>query len=249
VRIDANRHQWKSNSETNTEESTMLKKTAYVLILLAFCASPVAFAQSNEDLDESAIEAEAQSDEESVEDEDTAEESDGDDQADESADNAEASEQEQVPDDEAAVEEEEATDETNSDDGPFNDLDVDDPTDESASTQASADAPTPDPVSETGPASTASNPPPAAPSCVCEGFLLPTKEKPSGVGGVLTAPYASGAVKWFSNSKCIGMITPSDGGHDIFVGNGFGCLAENAPVAYRIRQTDKGPRAVDVTRR
>ena len=63
---------------------------------------------------------------------------------------------------------------------------------------------------------------------------------------------ATGTVKWFSDEKGYGFITPDDGGKDLFVhhsaiaGNGFKTLAEGAKVSYETQQGPKGPSAADV---
>jgi len=65
---------------------------------------------------------------------------------------------------------------------------------------------------------------------------------------------AQGKVKWFSDSKGFGFITPDDGSKDVFVhhsdiqGSGFKTLAENDAVTYEVEQGPKGPRAVKVTK-
>ena len=65
---------------------------------------------------------------------------------------------------------------------------------------------------------------------------------------------ATGTVKWFSDDKGFGFITPDDGGRDLFVhysgisGDGYRSLAEGAKVSYEEEQGDKGPKAVNVTR-
>jgi cold shock protein len=64
---------------------------------------------------------------------------------------------------------------------------------------------------------------------------------------------ATGTVKWFSDDKGFGFITPDDPGKDLFVhysgiaGDGFKTLAEGARVSYEAEQGPKGPAAVNVT--
>jgi CspA family cold shock protein len=65
---------------------------------------------------------------------------------------------------------------------------------------------------------------------------------------------AQGTVKWFSDQKGFGFITPDDGSKDVFVhhtaiqGVGFKTLAENDVVTYDVEQGPKGPRAVNVVK-
>jgi CspA family cold shock protein len=60
------------------------------------------------------------------------------------------------------------------------------------------------------------------------------------------------ALKWFSNDKGYGFITPDEGGKDLFVhhsaivGEGFKSLAEGAKVQFEVAQGAKGPQATNV---
>ncbi len=64
----------------------------------------------------------------------------------------------------------------------------------------------------------------------------------------------TGTVKWFSDDKGFGFITPDDGDKDLFVhhtginGDGYRSLQEGAKVSYDAEQGDKGPKAVNVSR-
>jgi CspA family cold shock protein len=62
-----------------------------------------------------------------------------------------------------------------------------------------------------------------------------------------------GTVKWFSNEKGYGFITPTEGGgKDLFVhhsnvaGEGFKTLAEGAAVEFDCVEGPKGPEATNV---
>jgi len=65
---------------------------------------------------------------------------------------------------------------------------------------------------------------------------------------------AQGTVKWFSDEKGYGFITPDEGDKDIFVhhtsiaGNGFKTLEEGARVSYEASQGRKGLQADNVSR-
>ena len=64
---------------------------------------------------------------------------------------------------------------------------------------------------------------------------------------------AQGTVKWFSDEKGYGFISPDDGGEDLFVphtgisGEGFKTLDEGAKVSYEATQGRKGMQAENVT--
>jgi CspA family cold shock protein len=63
---------------------------------------------------------------------------------------------------------------------------------------------------------------------------------------------ARGTVKWFSDQKGYGFITPDDGSQDVFVhhsaiqGEGFKTLEEGQQVDFEITSGQKGPQAANV---
>jgi cold shock protein len=63
---------------------------------------------------------------------------------------------------------------------------------------------------------------------------------------------ATGTVKWFSDDKGFGFITPDDESKELFVhhsailGEGYRSLPEGAKVSYEPEPGDKGPKASKV---
>jgi CspA family cold shock protein len=63
---------------------------------------------------------------------------------------------------------------------------------------------------------------------------------------------ATGTVKWFSDEKGYGFITPDEAGKDLLVhhsgivSDGYASLAEGAKVSYDAEAGPKGPKAVNV---
>ena len=65
---------------------------------------------------------------------------------------------------------------------------------------------------------------------------------------------SKGTVKWFSDQKGYGFITPEDGTKDLFVhhtaiqGEGFKSLQEGQSVEFEVSQGPKGPQATNVVK-
>ena len=63
-----------------------------------------------------------------------------------------------------------------------------------------------------------------------------------------------GKVKWFSNSKAYGFITPDDGSKDVFVhfsaiqDEGYKTLDEGQEVEFVVEEGQKGPQAQNVVK-
>ena len=63
-----------------------------------------------------------------------------------------------------------------------------------------------------------------------------------------------GTVKWFSQDKGYGFITPDDGSEDVFVhfsgiaGEGFKSLEEGEKVSYEVTEGRRGLRATNVSK-
>ena len=65
---------------------------------------------------------------------------------------------------------------------------------------------------------------------------------------------AKGTIKWFSDQKGYGFITPEDGKKDVFVhfsalqGEGFKTLAEGQLVSFEVTSGPKGDQATNVVK-
>ena len=65
---------------------------------------------------------------------------------------------------------------------------------------------------------------------------------------------AQGTIKWFSDEKGYGFVTPDGGGKDVFVhfsalqGEGFKSLAEGQKISFDITQGPKGEQAANVVK-
>ncbi len=65
---------------------------------------------------------------------------------------------------------------------------------------------------------------------------------------------SQGTVKWFSQDKGYGFITPDDGSEDVFVhfsgiaGEGFKSLEEGEKVSYEVTEGRRGLQATNVSK-
>jgi CspA family cold shock protein len=91
--------------------------------------------------------------------------------------------------------------------------------------------------------------------CRCRRSAVQTASSAHGAQtGVEVTRMPTGTVKWFSDEKGFGFITPDDGDRDLFVhfsgisGDGYRSLPEGAKVSYDAEQGDKGPKAVNVVK-
>ena len=88
-----------------------------------------------------------------------------------------------------------------------------------------------------------------APPSTSSGFFIAVEPPKRKAGPHM----AQGTVKWFSDDKGFGFITPDEGGEDLFVhhtgitGSGFKSLEEGAKVSYEASQGRKGMQADNVS--
>src|SRR5579862_9169951 len=86
----------------------------------------------------------------------------------------------------------------------------------------------------------------------CRQSHPPWCSAPESNGGSLDMP--TGTVKWFSDDKGFGFITPDEGSRDLFVhhsninADGYRSLAEGAKVSYEEEAGPKGPKAINVVK-
>jgi len=82
------------------------------------------------------------------------------------------------------------------------------------------------------------------------GVAQSSSSSTSNYGGETLMP--TGTVKWFSDEKGFGFITPDEGSRDLFVhhssiqADGYRSLAEGAKVSYEEEAGPKGPKAINV---
>jgi cold shock protein len=87
---------------------------------------------------------------------------------------------------------------------------------------------------------------------VCAGTVQLSTSSPHLNSAEEAKQMAEGTVKWFSNEKGYGFITPDDGGKDLFVhfsaisGDGYRSLNDGARVSYEPDEGPKGPVATNV---